>query len=84
MNTLDIAVKTGEWHLHPVLNIHDDLTVVVPETSSILEKAIEDIYTTMLSPTYKFVNVPLSVKCSVGHNWFEMEEIGQFRSNRDL
>jgi uracil-DNA glycosylase family 4 len=85
MNTLsDFAAKSGEYYLHPILNIHDDLTMLVPDKDSILEKAVEDIYTTMLSPTYKFVNVPLSVKCSVGPNWFDMTEIGQFRSNKDL
>ena len=77
------AVTTGEWHIHPVLNIHDDLTVIVPDDDKMLERAIEVIYRAMLSPPYK-INVPLSVECSIGKNWYEMNSIGKFWSHRDL
>jgi DNA polymerase I-like protein with 3'-5' exonuclease and polymerase domains len=79
-----IAAETGKWYLHPIMNIHDDLTFCIPDNDKILEPAIETIYRTMLSPGYDFVNVPLSVSGSIGNNWLEMDEIGKFWSHKDL
>lgn len=79
-----MAADTGNWFLHPIMNIHDDLTFCIPDDDKILEGAIETIYQEMLSPPYDFINVPLSVSCSVGTNWLEMEEVGKFWSHRDI
>jgi len=85
MNELScMAAETNQWHLHPVLNIHDDLTMVIPDNDDILEEAITTIYKVMLSPSYKEVNVPLSVKVSIGPAWYGMQEIGKFWSHRDV
>ncbi len=80
----ELALKTGEWHLHPVLNIHDDISLLIPDDDQILEESIEKIYRIMLSPTYEWVTVPLSVEVSIGKNWYEMQELGKFFSNKDL
>ena len=66
------------------MNIHDDLTFSVPDDPKILEPAIETIYRTMLTPPYDFVNVPLSVSCSIGSNWLDMDKIGKFWSHKDI
>jgi len=79
-----IAADTGAWYLHPIMNIHDDLTFSIPDNPKILEEAIEIIYRVMLNPGYDFINVPLSVSCSIGDNWLEMDEIGKFYSHKDL
>lgn len=79
-----LATSSGKFYLHPIMNIHDDLTFSIPNSPQILEEAIETIYRTMLSPVYDFINVPLSVTCSIGDNWLEMDEIGKFWSNKDL
>lgn len=85
MNELSaLAVQTGQWHLHPVLNIHDDLSFCIPDDDRVLEDAINTIYRVMLSPPYKEVNVPLSVTCSIGPSWYGMTEIGKFWSNKDV
>jgi DNA polymerase I-like protein with 3'-5' exonuclease and polymerase domains len=85
MNELSFtASETGQWHLHPVLNIHDDLTFAIPDKDDILEEAIITIYRTMLKPPYSCVNVPLSVSASVGPAWYRMTEIGKFWSHKDL
>jgi DNA polymerase-1 len=78
------SAYTGNWHLHPIMNIHDDLTFCIPDSPKILEESIETIYRAMLNPPYKFINVPLSVECSIGTNWLEMDKIGKFFSNKDL
>ena len=79
-----MAADTDRWYIHPTMNIHDDLTFDVPDDPQILEEAIETIYRVMLTPGYDFVNVPLSVSCSMGTNWLEMEDIGKFWSHKDL
>jgi len=94
MNKLsEIAQEENQWHLHPILNIHDDLTFVVPDDDKILEDAIQRIYRVMLTPGYSFINVPLSVECSIGYNWAPhdektnprgMQDVQKFWSHKDL
>ena len=85
MNRLSMKAKAEDrWHIHPRLNIHDDLTFSVPDKDAVLAEAIEDIYRVMLTPTYSCVNVPLSVSASIGKKWFGMTEVGKFWSHKDL
>lgn len=85
MNRLSyIAASTGQWHLHPVLNIHDDITLFIPDSGIIFEEAIEAIVYQMLTFDFAWVNVPLSVEVSVGKNWAEMESIGKFWSHKEF
>ena len=85
MNTLsELAATSKQWHLHPILNIHDDLTFTVPDDDEVLEQTIKDVYSVMLTPQYDFINVPLSVTCSVGKHWYGMEEVGKFWSHKDV
>lgn len=80
MNRLSFKASTEDmWHLHPILNIHDDLTFIVPDSK--LEESIETIYKTMLYKSFDFINVPLSVEVKLGKDWFRMEEIGKFWSH---
>jgi DNA polymerase I-like protein with 3'-5' exonuclease and polymerase domains len=85
MNRLSyMACTTGNWYLHPRLNVHDDLTFNVPDDEKVLEEAVQTIYKAMLTPSYDFINIPLSVEIAVGPNWFELESLGKFWSHRDL
>lgn len=87
MNRLSYkALEEEKWWLHPRLNIHDDLTFIIPDDDKVLEESITDIYRIMLTPPYSFINVPLSVTASIGNDWFEADagEIGKFWSNKDL
>lgn len=78
MNRLSmLAVKTNQWHLHPVLNIHDDLTFAIPNKPDIIDDSIEIIVKEMLKLPYDFVNVPMSVDLSIGSNWENLEDIGK-------
>ena len=75
---VDIAAERDEWFLAPVLNIHDDLTFLVPDEQ--LAYAAEIIIETMLAVPYDFINVPILVEAEVGKNWGEMTSIGEFSS----
>lgn len=82
MNRLSIlAMETGQWHLHPRLNIHDDLTFCVPDDDKIIDESIEIIVKEMLLLPFDFVNVPMSVEISMGKNWADLEDIGKFWTN---
>jgi DNA polymerase-1 len=77
------AVTEGKWYLHPRLNIHDDITFIVPLRN--LDQTIEIVYKTMLSPNLgTIINVPLSVTVSVGKDWYHRDEVGKFWSHRDV
>lgn len=85
MNTLsELAAHEQKWHLHPIMNIHDDITLCMPDDDKLLEQALVDVYQIMLTPGYNFINVPLSVTGSIGKHWFGMQEFGKFWSHRDL
>jgi uracil-DNA glycosylase family 4 len=77
-----IAADSGEWYLHPVLNIHDDISVMVPEDK--LESALEVITKQMLTFDFPWINVPLSIEVSIGKDWANLKSIGKFWSNRDV
>jgi DNA polymerase-1 len=62
--------------LRPLLNIHDDLTFVIPER--MFDEAVETIIGEMLIPGYDWINVPLAVEAKYGRNWGDQIEIGKF------
>ena len=77
-----LAATTGQWHLHPVLNIHDDLTYFIPEAEPMFSEAIETISKQMLTFDYPWVNVPLSIEISVGKNWATLKPIDRLWSHK--
>lgn len=77
-----MAVSTDNWPLHPILNVHDDLSFFVPEKG--LENYIEIIVKQMLTFDFKWINTPLSVEVSIGPNWAELKDAGKYYSNKDL
>ena len=76
------AATTGEWHVHPVLNIHDDLTFVIPDRLDDLDAAITTIVREMLTFDFAWVNVPLACEVSIGSNWCDLEKFGEFWSHK--
>jgi DNA polymerase-1 len=77
-----LAATECKWYLHPRLNIHDDITAVVPDKH--LDEAIEIMIKTMLTPQLQCINVPMSVSVSIGRNWFQMHKLGKFWSHKDI
>lgn len=79
-----MAATTNQWHLHPILNIHDDLSFFVPDDDDVLEEAIRIITHEMLTFSFPWINVPLSVTLSIGSNWSDMTEFDKFWSHKDV
>jgi DNA polymerase-1 len=86
MNRLSmIAVETDKWYLHPVLNVHDDLTYFIPEEEPIFSDAIDTISREMLTfEGYPGVNVPFSIEISIGKNWADLKPLTKLWSHKDL
>lgn len=67
------AIDENKPWLQFVLQIHDDLTFLVPISE--LDDAIEDIVYAMLDYPGEFMNVPLSVEVEVGPDLSRMEPV---------
>ena len=74
-----IAHEQGRPQLQPILNVHDDLTFLLPEKT--LEEDAELIAHEMIMCRYSFINVPVVVEMSIGKAWGSVEEVQVFRSN---
>jgi DNA polymerase-1 len=66
--------------MSPVLLVHDDLSFYIPD--DIIEDALEEIITEMLTFKFPWINVPVSLEVSVGKNWYETKEVGKFFSDK--
>lgn len=64
------------------INIHDDLTFIVPEKR--LKRHAREIVLEMCRVPFRFVNVPILVEAEVGKNWCKMEKYGDFTSKELL
>lgn len=66
-------------YLQAVMNVHDELNFYVPEKK--VDSAVEIIVSEMLKPRYTFMErVPLAVEVSVGDNWCEMADYGDYQT----
>lgn len=79
-----IAVKAeveDKPHLHPPLNVHDDLTYHIPD--ALLEDSVIEIAHTMCDCRFPYINVPLVVEVSVSkRRWSDLDEVHKFRSDK--
>ena len=64
--------------MHPILNVHDDLTYDMEEDT--MPENISLVAREMCRPRHSFVNVPLVVEVSVGDNWADLKEIAKYTS----
>lgn len=65
--------------LQPNLNVHDDLTFLLPEGN--LKPALKVIVEEMCLPRFDYINVPLVVEASVGWRWHELTELHVYKSH---
>ncbi len=84
MNRLsDLSLEIDNPNIHPIWNVHDDLSFMVEDKDKVIDRALDDIIPEMLDVPYKWINVPLSIEVSIGPVWANMEDIGTF-SSKDL
>lgn len=62
--------------IFPRINIHDDLSFFVPDTSD-LESYLDVIAEEMVAVRHDFQVVPLMIEMSIGPNWCDQEEFGK-------
>lgn len=74
-----LSVMRDKPWLRAVMNIHDDLTFVVPIKKQ--DYAIQAIAETMCDVPYKWVHTPISVEIERGGDWLNMKEVGTYHSN---
>lgn len=64
----------------PTFEIHDDLTFVWPKKQ--VDRNAETVISVMLSSSYEWVHVvPMSVEMSIGTNWANVENVGEYYSD---
>lgn len=80
----ELSIEQNIPHLHPVLNVHDDLTYMVPDDDRIIEDSINTIMEQMLCFDFPWINVPMSIEVSIGSNWCELQEVGKFWSHKEF
>lgn len=80
MNALsERSVMEGDEDLHPNLNVHDDLSFIIPNEN--LPKVLPIIAEEMCRHRFDFINVPLLVEASSGQRWNGLKEIAVYRSD---
>lgn len=73
MNALcALAYAENDPFLHPRIQIHDDLTFILPEAR--MEDYIEVILKELVAVRFDWQIVPLAVEGMVGETWADMEE----------
>lgn len=73
MDAMARLSETGDPVLQPNLQIHDDLTFIVP-VSEVADR-VDQIVDAMLDLKFDFINVPISVEVSVGRSLYDMEDV---------
>jgi uracil-DNA glycosylase family 4 len=72
-----MALKERDPFLHPRINIHDDLTFLLPDDGR-LPQYIKLIGETMVKCRFDWQIVPLAVDCTIGTDWANMEYVSSF------
>ncbi len=75
----EYACSTGKIGYHPRMLIHDDLSFFIKKKK--FDEYVAFIIDEMLKINFNFINVPLTVELAYGPNWFDLQEIGTYRSN---
>lgn len=67
------ADKIDDDYFQANINIHDDLTFILPDNK--IDLYAEEIITQMLAVPFDFINVPITIEMSVGSSLYNMEEV---------
>jgi DNA polymerase I-like protein with 3'-5' exonuclease and polymerase domains/uracil-DNA glycosylase len=81
MNRLsEMADRIDQWHLSPVLNVHDDLWFIVPD--KFVDDSLPIIIREMCNCPFPWLSVPLGIEVSVGRDAGNMTEVGKYESHK--
>lgn len=75
-----LSVLEEDENLQPVLNVHDDLTFLLPDLPN-LGDHIKRIASIMCRHRYDWISVPLIVEAKIGTTWNAMKPLGDYRSD---
>jgi DNA polymerase I-like protein with 3'-5' exonuclease and polymerase domains len=75
----NIARHENNIFLHPRLNLHDDLTFLLPEDE--VEEYVKFIHPILTRVRFPFQCVPLTVELAIGDNWAELDKIATFEGD---
>ena len=73
-----LAHKEKDPYLRPRIQVHDDLTFVLPDSAE-LPNYINTIQKILVKPRFPWIIVPLVVSASIGKNWGKFEEFAEFK-----
>jgi uracil-DNA glycosylase family 4 len=76
----DLSYREGDIHLHPRIQIHDDLTFILPDSAE-LPNYIETIQKTLVRRRYPWQIIPWNVDVAIGKNWGSFEKIARFEGD---
>lgn len=83
MNTVSkMAHDQEDWYFQPILNIHDDLTFILPDNK--LDHYLEPIIDAMLDLPYDWITVPITLEASMGQDLASMSAITQISNDKWL
>lgn len=69
------SVEYGDPYLHPRINVHDDLTFIVPDQEDKIEEYMHMIAKAMTKIRYDWQIVPFTVEFQCGYDWYDMHPI---------
>ena len=75
---MKIGYEANEIKYQAAFEIHDDITFFLPDKT--LKEDIDFIGRQLVRSPLKYINVPLTVDCSVGDNWAECKDFKTFDS----
>lgn len=84
INAMNVLSQTAledpsRWYLQPNLNIHDDITLYLPDET--IEDDIDFIAKTMTTSRFDFINVPLVAEVEIGPDWGNQYVYGEYSSD---
>ena len=75
------ARRRKDPHMCPRINIHDDLTFLVPESDDSIEYYTREIAKELVKPRFDWSIVPLAVEANIGYNWSDLHEIAVIKGD---
>lgn len=77
-----ISRELEDPYLHPRMNIHDDLVFEWPDDVHVINRYIPIVRDTLLKIRYPALQcVPLTIDCSIGKRWYDLEKFALFKGD---